>query len=286
MGCQLSDKAVNVHLYISQPPKSVRSAALEEQIATNENLARWAPTVQIRWLPAKHMYRINSAVCALRNNQRQYCLRFGDGWILPMSLYNAYMDEYRRLLDQFNNAILVMDAKHQEILDDAKQMAGNHAPTSLYPNYFEKNFRIQHNISAIADPNHWQRHLNHDARVEMVESFNNLLKAGQADATADALSRVYDKVNHLANKLADPDAIIRNSAVTNITEIIELLPHFNLTDDPTLTQLYYDIKDRLANLSANDLRNMPMFRADQAATLKSTANHINEIIERIHGTQP
>jgi hypothetical protein len=83
----------------------------------------------------------------------------------------------------------------------------------------------------------------------------------------------------MADTLSIPDKIFRDSLVTNVRELCDILPALNIANDPALTDLTADIEDRLASLSPSALRTQPSTREsaalDAAALLDSITQRLS-----------
>lgn len=56
-------------------------------------------------------------------------------------------------------------------------------------------------------------------------------------AQAELRSRLGDAIRKLAAKLADPKAIFRDTLVSNLSDVLSLVPDLNIADDPELATL-------------------------------------------------
>jgi hypothetical protein len=72
----------------------------------------------------------------------------------------------------------------------------------------------------------------------------------------------------MAEKLADPKAIFRDSMVENAKEICALLPRLNFADDPNLEAMRQQVEASLIK-HPEALRNDPDLRRDTAAEAKA-----------------
>jgi hypothetical protein len=79
--------------------------------------------------------------------------------------------------------------------------------------------------------------------------------------------RLYERVKHMAEKLADPKAIFRDTMVENTKELCALLPRLNFMDDPDLESLRQQVESSLLK-HPEALRNDPDLRRDTAAEAK------------------
>lgn len=84
-------------------------------------------------------------------------------------------------------------------------------------------------------------------------------------AQEDLTERLREAILHVAERLADPKAIFRDSLVTNLAELLALTPDLNLRDDPKIAAIADKARDLLTH-DAETLREDPIARADVAAT--------------------
>lgn len=98
----------------------------------------------------------------------------------------------------------------------------------------------------------------------------------------EAHSRLYDAIEAMHTKLADPKAVFRDSLVGNLRELLDILPSLNIARDPELTRigkearrrlLSFELPAQLAELQpegpsvkklAEALRDQPQRRAEAA----------------------
>jgi hypothetical protein len=91
----------------------------------------------------------------------------------------------------------------------------------------------------------------------------------QATAMKEVWQRLYDRVKHMAEKLADPKAVFRDSMIENAREICMILPRLNFTDDPNLESLRQEVEMGISNHHPDALRNDPDLRRSTAAEAKA-----------------
>ena len=79
----------------------------------------------------------------------------------------------------------------------------------------------------------------------------------------------YDAVQHMAEKLADPAAVFRDTLVENTSEICAVMSRLNFTDDPNLEAMRLEVEQSLTKHHPDALRNDPDLRRDKAAEAKA-----------------
>ena len=108
------------------------------------------------------------------------------------------------------------------------------------------------------------------------------------DAMRGLFERVAKAIGHMAESLEDYGEVIddkgrvrkinpfRDTLVSNLEELVELLPALNVTGDSTLTKVTEEIKNKLLAHTAEELRSMPVVR-------KEVAQHARKVLEDMEG---
>ena len=81
---------------------------------------------------------------------------------------------------------------------------------------------------------------------------------------SDCFNRLHDVVRKAADKLTDKTAIFRDSLITNIQDLVDLLPRLNLTGDPRLEDLRREVADKLLGYEPEALRRDQFARQETA----------------------
>ena len=90
------------------------------------------------------------------------------------------------------------------------------------------------------------------------------IEEASACAQEELRDRLSDAIRKVAVKLRDPKAIFRDTLVSNLTEILALVPDLNLADDPQIADLARQAGD-LVEHDAATLRDDPIARANTAS---------------------
>jgi hypothetical protein len=94
----------------------------------------------------------------------------------------------------------------------------------------------------------------------------------------DLWMRLYEVTNHMASRLADPEARFHGTLVSNVSDLVELLPRLNIVGDPNLAVLTEQVRRQLCQHSAELLRNSPATRQQTAASAASIARTIAGVL--------
>jgi hypothetical protein len=114
------------------------------------------------------------------------------------------------------------------------------------------------------------------ARVarEIDERVRESLKRGSKDLWV----RLTDVVTHMVDKLNEPESRFHASLVTNVLDLVDLLPRLNVNEDEELSRFAAEIKDRLCNFSAHDLKTNEILRAATAADAAQILSQMDAVL--------
>jgi len=90
----------------------------------------------------------------------------------------------------------------------------------------------------------------------------------------DLWTRLKGVVAHMAERLNEPESRFHASLVTNICELVDLLPRLNVNQDEELNRFAGEIRDRLCGFTARDLKKNEILRA---ATANDAAQILTEM---------
>ena len=105
--------------------------------------------------------------------------------------------------------------------------------------------------------------------------------------TRDLWVRLTDVVTHMVDKLNEPESRFHASLVTNVLDLVDLLPRLNVNQDEDLNRFAAEIKDRLCNFSAHDLKKNEILRVATATDAAHILSQMNAVLRgREHFTEP
>jgi hypothetical protein len=83
---------------------------------------------------------------------------------------------------------------------------------------------------------------------------------------------------HLVYKLHDPESRFHASLVTNVFDLVDLLPRLNVNQDEELNRFAAEIKDRLCNFSAHDLKKNEILRVATASDAAQILSQMDAVL--------
>jgi hypothetical protein len=97
--------------------------------------------------------------------------------------------------------------------------------------------------------------------------------------TDDLWKRLRDVVSHMVDRLNEPESRFHATLITNIHDLVSLLPQLNVNQDPDLERFATQIRARLCNYTAHDLKKDDLLRTSTAAEAAGIVAEMDEVLE-------
>lgn len=211
----------------------------------------------------------------LRAVVRRYCLRFGKGWLLPTTLHKRFHDEWRLVLSAHKAEVRRFLREYPRLRTEGITALGTlQDADQLYPSdeNLKSMFEVELQEAPVADPSTWQPRLDSETIEHLKIDFDNMLGEQVKDAVVSMMHKMQGFVKHMATTLQDPDKNkFHKTLVGNVCELVEMMPDFNLTDDPAIDEIIEDIRKSLFIGSTKELKDDLNLRAQAAAEAQRIA---------------
>ena len=275
----LSEKALLVNLSISAWAGRKKDKKATESVAVQYSAQSGAGNYTKKLLPgAKELDKINSIASAFREYFRGQSLPWlSDGTrILSGANYLQFTAEYRTRKNEFDNAVNDFLAIYPSLQANAQSILGNLYNANDYPDVNQLRGSFNCDVAFMPLPSA------SDFRLEISESdkidFANKMQSVEKKALSEVWGRLFDVVNNAARRLNDPQAKFRDSLLTNVTELCELLPRLNITNDPSLEKSRQDVLNTISSLDPQDLRDNANDRNDAAKKLADLMKNMGGVM--------
>lgn len=195
--------------------------------------------------------------------------------LLPSKLFMDYTAFMRGAKTQFAKLTSELVASYPAEVQAARQRLGTMYEPDDYPDVSEMyaRFDLAVEFAPVPAANDFRVDVGNEAAEEIRASITNTVHAKQEAAVKATFARVHEAVSKIYERLSIPDAIFKDTLITNANNLCTVLNGLNITDDPLLTQLERDIRDQLIQ-GPESIRRNPVLRA-------RVARHAQEILGRL-----
>jgi hypothetical protein len=186
--------------------------------------------------------------------------------LLPAGIYMDYTTKLREMQCGFSRAVENFLADYDALKYQAKEMLNGLYNETDYPSIenLRSRFGVRLKVLPFPDADQFGVGLPEDEVLTIRASIDSQAQEAVDKAMRELWTRLYDVVSRMSERLARPDAIFRDSLVTNLREIVGLLPKLNFAEDQRLAEMCQKVADRLAIHDPDTLRHNPGTRADTA----------------------
>ena len=265
---KLLDNALLVRLKIGVYSGNKVDQELSEKIVAQEdaqlNAGRW---IKNTLADADQVKKLKANAQAARNLNYSYTLPWdakGDR-ILPTTMFKQHTEEMQTLQEE--QIILKDDLKqnYQSIKDSAKIVLGNSFNEEDYPEVDDllEKFYFDIHYHKISDPDT-------DFRIKLQEDDKNQIRESMRDLHARTLKKAHKELwgrchevvskmverlgtEQLSNGVSRPK-IFKDTLVSNIEDLCQLLDNLNITNDPDLAMIGQEIRHAIVGAKPDDLR--------------------------------
>jgi hypothetical protein len=96
--------------------------------------------------------------------------------------------------------------------------------------------------------------------------------------TEDLWKRLREVVAHMVDRLNEPESRFHGSLVTNVLDLVEILPRLNVNADADLNRFAEQIKQQLCTYSAHDLKKNDLLRVTTAADAVNIVAEMDDVL--------
>lgn len=197
--------------------------------------------------------------------------------MLPTDNYLNFVAEFRRKKLDWEYLVTEFVDDYDRLRGDAQVALGTLYNATDYPTKADLVSKFSIDLAVFPVPsNDFRVRISNEELTSIQQDVETRVQAAEAVAMQEIWKRLHERVKHMADKLADPKAIFRDSMVENARELCALLPRLNFTDDPHLEQMRQEVEADLVRHHPDALRNDPDLRRDAAAKAK-------DIMDRMGG---
>ncbi len=90
----------------------------------------------------------------------------------------------------------------------------------------------------------------------------------------------------MVDRLNEPESRFHGSLVTNVLDLVEILPRLNVNGDTDLNRFADQVKERLCNYSAQDLKKHDLLRVTTAADAANIVAEMDGLLRSREAAEP
>lgn len=272
----LSERAMLVKRTIRQWAAKKEDKKITQEVATAHNAAVDSGKYNKSLLPKDALKPVQQAANAMRTEHYRLTLPWSDeGFrILSSAGYLAYTATMRQLEADFQSAVLDFQASYQNHIDDARARMNGLFNQADYPSVSEMAglFGTDSAIRPLPDSGDFRAQLGIADVALIRQAITAEMDRNMQAAMGDIWQRMRSVVEAMAQKLSaysvtadgKVEGVFRDSLVSNISDLCDIVPSLNITNDPNISAFADTIRASLGQATPEELRDNDALRAGVA----------------------
>jgi len=273
---QLNQRTMLVNFSVSQWTARRLDRKVTADVAVQNKASQDAGRYNKLLVAAESLKTIQKAVNAARTYHYANTLPWCDNGarILPSAHYVEYSGNMRKHRQVFEQAVKDFIGSYPQLRADAVARLGDMYKPDDYPTVqdIENRFGWRVEVMPLPDGSDFRVDLADDIVAKLQRKITDRTTAATHAAMRDLWNRLSTAVKHMADKLQNADAVFRDSLVTNLCDLVALLPKLNITNDPELERTRRDIEALLCTHAPTTLR-------EDKDTRTEVAKNADEILQ-------
>src|SRR6266542_2659936 len=279
----ISDKAMLICLHITMWTARKHDKRVSEEVSqsheANTNAGRYNKHLLDQ---AEKLEELRTLAGQIRQYFYKVTLPWSDeGYrLLPSHLYFEFTNQMSEFKTAYGNLVREFLDAYPTYREQARNSLGLLYRDSDYPDWSQltEKFDLTTDILPIPCGEDFRVTLGAEEKARVAREIDQQVKQSLTRATCELWSRLMQAVAHLAAQLERPKARLHTSTLRNVTEIADLVPRLNVTNDEELTALAQETNSRLASFTRQDLAH-PSARARAAGIANELAAKIKHAMK-------
>lgn len=206
--------------------------------------------------------------------------------LMTRQLYLTFIPEHERLVSEFHDAVdhfLAVD--YPAAIAKAEFRMGDLFNRDDYPAASElrRRFYIGLDIDAVTTSNDFRVQIDEEHAAQVRSSMESAAEKRIHTAMQDVWRRMAETVGRFAERLGTPDAVFRDTTVTSVAELIDMIPGLNVLDDPAIEEIRLLVSKQLTGVDAKAIRNDPELRSELADDAKAIVDKMSGFMKAFGG---
>ena len=292
----LSARAMLCSLSISVWSARKHDLEASEEIAQRHGAQADAGRYHKVLVPKAALSEIQKIVSEARQEHYFMTLPWDDNGyrVLPAAAYMEHTDKMRALSNRFTPAVETLATQLNQLLEEAKIRLGGLFRAEDYPapEELRAKYSFETKVLPLPDANDFRVTLAEEEKERIKRQITASVEASLQVGSRELWQRLYEAVSHMAQRLQaykvtgeGVEHPFRDSVVTNLVKLVDILPKLNVTGDAELERLAEEARASLL-VDPQQLRSSEVLRTETAKTASAIASKMAPYLGVYPATAP
>lgn len=252
----LSSRAMLCSLSISQWSASKHDRQASEEIAVHHGAQPDVGRYHKLLIPKETLAEVRRIAGEARREHYFMTLPWDDNGyrVLPAAVYMEHTEKLREYSQRFTRAVEVFAAQFDQLVFESRSRLGGLFRPEDYPTSKEirDKFAVETKVMPLPDANDFRVSLGDPEKDRIKRQITASVEASLNVASRELWQRMFEAVSHMAERLSAYSATeqkvehpFRDSIVTNLVKLVDIMPRLNVTGDPELERLTAQVRASL-----------------------------------------
>jgi hypothetical protein len=217
---------------------------------------------------------------------RQYFYKVTLPWsdegfrLLPVNFYFDLMARMREFEASFDAGVDAFLRVYPQYVEQVRPELNGLFREEDYPSAekLRAKFAVKLEILPIPTGSDFRVEMSAEEQAQVSREIDANVRESLTRGTEDLWRRVREAVAHMVERLNEPESRFHGSLVTNVVDLMEILPRLNVNGDAELNRFADQIKERLCNYSARDLKKHDLLRVTTAADAANIVAQMDDVL--------
>lgn len=188
------------------------------------------------------------------------------------------MREFER---EFNEGVESFLAVYPAYIQEARSELGGLFCEEDYPSAekLRDKFNVKLDVLPFPAGEDFRVEMSAEEQSRMAREIDANAKEKLAKGTEELWKRLRQVVSNMVERLNEPESRFHKTLVTNIDELVSVLPHLNVNQDPDLERFASAIRERLCAYSAKELKQDNLLRTVTAIEAAGIVRAIDDVLQ-------
>lgn len=217
---------------------------------------------------------------------RQYFYKITLPWsdegfrLLPSNFYFELMARMREFEAGFEQAVESFLRVYPQYIEQVRPELNGLFRQEDYPSVekLRSKFGVKLEVLPIPSGADFRVELSAEEQARVSREIDANVRESLTRGTEDLWKRLREVVSHMVERLNEPESRFHGSLVTNIADLVEILPKLNVSGDADLNRFTEQIKQRLCNYSALELKKNELLRVVTATDASKIVAEMDDLL--------
>lgn len=230
----------------------------------------------------------------LAGQVRQYFYKITLPWsdegfrLLPSNLYFDLMARMREFEAAFEQGVESFLDVYPQYIEQVRPELNGLFREQDYPaaEKLRKKFGVRLEILPIPSGADFRVQMSAEEQARVCREIDANVRQSLSRGTEDLWKRLREVVAHMVDRLNEPESRFHATLVTNVFDLVEILPRLNVNGDAELNRFADQIREKLCNYSAQDLKKHELIRAATASDAAEIVAEMDSVLRKRETDEP